>query len=174
MPKALSDLPSSQRKTFYFPSFWFKTKTATKHSSKLRFDYELALHPAVADSATVAAAERVGSRCTRHKSNYRRSSLLDLEAVFLGTEEEVGITFASDPSGYRLILKLCVLSRDVICNCTLAPDSHGWAMECTHTFWRDFKNLYIPVRLRSIPQTGEASGDNKPAPAKTTIQFAIR
>src|SRR3984957_17148365 len=48
---------------------------------KLRFYDDLALHSAVADSATIAAVERVGSRCARHKFHHCRNSLFQLEAV---------------------------------------------------------------------------------------------
>jgi hypothetical protein len=37
--------------------------------------------------------------------DYRRSSLLDLEAVFLGTEEEAGITFRVRSVGVQIDLE---------------------------------------------------------------------
>ena len=50
---------------------------------KLRFYDDLALHSAVPDSATIAAVERVGSRCVRHKFQHGRYSLFQLEAVII-------------------------------------------------------------------------------------------
>ncbi len=59
---------------------------------RLRFYDDLALHSAVADAATIAAVERIGSRCARHKFHYIRKSLFELEAVIiLRTENEARI-----------------------------------------------------------------------------------
>ena len=50
---------------------------------KLRFYDDLALHSAVADAATIAAVERIGSRCARHKFQHGCYSLFQLEAVII-------------------------------------------------------------------------------------------
>jgi hypothetical protein len=49
-------------------------------------------------------------------------------------------------------------------------------MECTHTFGGDFNDLHISVRLRNIPQMGEARGDSKPSQQKqaNNSQYAIQ
>ena len=72
---------------------------------KLRSDYELALHPPVADSAKVAAMKRVGSRPARLKLDYDWRPLLDLEAIFVGTEDQARITFLPRPVGIQVDLE---------------------------------------------------------------------
>jgi len=60
--------------------------------SELRSYYYLTLHPAVANPATIAAVERVGSRCARHKFHHGWNSLFELKAVIIvRTENEARI-----------------------------------------------------------------------------------
>ena len=110
-------------------------KKAAKHSSKLRFDYDLALHPAVADSATVAAVERVGSRCARHKLDHRRSSLLDLEAVFVRTEEEARITFRVRSVGVQIDLEAVRLIERPDLQLYLGPQLYADRRGTVSYFW---------------------------------------
>ena len=58
---------------------------------KLRLHYQLALHSAVAEPATIATMEGVSPRRERHKLRYRWNSFFELEAVLIRTEDEARI-----------------------------------------------------------------------------------
>jgi hypothetical protein len=88
-----------------FATFTRSIRELRKRPLKLRFDYELALHPPVADSAKVAAMKRVGSWPARLKLDYDWSPLLDLEAIFVGTEDQTRITFLPRPVGIQIDLE---------------------------------------------------------------------
>lgn len=71
----------------------------------LRFDDELTFHSSMAESATVAAVERVGSWSSRDKLHYGGNSFLQLEAVFVRTENKSGFTFGVRSVGVRIDLE---------------------------------------------------------------------
>jgi hypothetical protein len=62
-----------------------------KGPAKLGFYDELAFHPAVADSATIATVEGIGPLCARRKFHYQRNSLFEPKAVIIRTEDEARI-----------------------------------------------------------------------------------
>src|SRR5438477_1388946 len=55
--------------------------------------YELTFHPAVADTAAIAAVEGVSARCARHKFHDGSNSLFELEAVIVRIEDEARVAF---------------------------------------------------------------------------------
>jgi hypothetical protein len=81
------------------------TTTSYKSICPLRFDDELTFHPAVTQSATIAAVERVGSCGARNKLHHRGSSLFELEAVFRRTKNESGFTFGIRSVGVQIDLE---------------------------------------------------------------------
>jgi hypothetical protein len=177
LPRDLFQRSSKQRKTFHFPACCFTNKTAAKHPSKLRFDDELALHPAVPDSATVAAVERVGAWRTRHKLHHRGSSLLDLEAVFLRTKDEARITFSVRSVRIEIDLEAVRLIERGDVQLHLGPPLHvDGRRSVLILLGGHFNDLHILARLRSIRLTGKACGDGKPAQQEqaNNSQYAIQ
>jgi|SRR5271154_688192 len=142
----------------------------------LRFDNELALHPAVADSATVAAMKRIGSRCARFKLHYRGSSLLDLEAVFLRTEDEARITFRVRPVGIEIDLKAVRLVERSDLQLHFGPKLYADGRRgVLILFGGDFNDLHALLRLRGIRRAGGAcdTGRSDEQEKANNSQYAI-
>ena len=128
---------------------------------KLRFYDDLALHSAVADSATIAAVERVGSRRAGHKFHHGRNSLFQLEAVIIvrtKNEAQIALLVRSIRAEIDLESVRPVEGRDPQLNFAAAFYAEGrravLVLLCGH-----LDNLYFLGRLSG--QSGEVGSHCK-------------
>src|SRR5580693_310498 len=105
----------------------------------------------MADSATVAAMKRIGSRFACLKLDYGWNSLLDLATVFVGTEDQAWITFLARPVGEQIDFEAVRLikRRDLQLHLGTQLYADG-RRSVLILFGGNFDDLHVLVRLRSI------------------------
>jgi len=130
---------------------------------RLWFYNDLAFHSAVADAATIAAVERIGSWCARHKFHYSRKPLFELKAVIIvRTENEA-----------RIVLLVRAIRAEIDLETVRLVERGDSQLDFESAFYTyrrrsvfvllcgHLNDLYVLVGLRSIRQSGEIGGDGK-------------
>jgi hypothetical protein len=131
---------------------------------KLRFDDELALHPAMAESATVAAVKRIRSRSVSHKFHYRWNPGLDPETVVCRSEDEAWIAFGFRSVGVEIDLEAVRLVERRDFQLHFGPRLYVDGRRAILIFFGgDFDDLHALVRGGSSRRTGEVCGECEPA-----------